>query len=89
LVHWIRTVFAAETYTAPIATPATNAESGETLTAEPTTVPQRQSADQMPTDRISEIVERLNARIVSIALILDDGLAVIQAHCRPGRPPAC
>jgi hypothetical protein len=43
------------------------------------------SADQMPTDRISDIVERLNARNVPIALILDDGLAMIQAHVPSGQ----
>jgi hypothetical protein len=43
------------------------------------------SADQMPTDRISDIVERLNARNVPIALIFDDGLAMIQAHVPSGQ----
>jgi hypothetical protein len=43
------------------------------------------SADQMPTDRITDIVERLKARNVPIALILDDGLAMIQAHVPSGQ----
>jgi hypothetical protein len=42
------------------------------------------SADQMPTDRITGIVERLKARNVPISLIFDDGLAVIQAHLPSG-----
>lgn len=43
------------------------------------------SADQMPTDRVNDIIERLKARNVSIALILDDGLAMIQAHVPSGQ----
>jgi hypothetical protein len=43
------------------------------------------SADQMPADRITDIVERLKARNVPISLILDDGLAVIQAHVPSGQ----
>ncbi|EAQ34826.1 hypothetical protein NB311A_19687 [Nitrobacter sp. Nb-311A] len=43
------------------------------------------SADQMPTDRATDIVERLKARNVPIALIIDDGLAVIQAHVPSGQ----
>jgi hypothetical protein len=43
------------------------------------------SADQIPTDRITDIVERLKARNVPIALILDDGLAMIQAHVPSGQ----
>lgn len=43
------------------------------------------SADQIPTDRITDIVKRLKARNVPIALILDDGLAVVQAHVRSGQ----
>lgn len=42
-------------------------------------------ADQMPTDRVTNIVERLKARNVPIALILDDGLAMIQAHVPSGQ----
>ena len=43
------------------------------------------SADQIPTDRITDIVDRLKARNVPISLILDDGLAVIQAHVPSGQ----
>lgn len=43
------------------------------------------SADQMPADRITDIVERLKARNVPISLIVDDGLVVIQAHLPSGQ----
>lgn len=43
------------------------------------------SADQMPADRATDIVKRLKARNVPIALILDDGLAMIQAHVPSGQ----
>ncbi|MDR6304006.1 hypothetical protein GGQ85_001705 [Nitrobacter vulgaris] len=43
------------------------------------------SAGQMPTDRVTDIVDRLKARNVPISLIFDDGLAMIQAHVPSGQ----
>jgi hypothetical protein len=43
------------------------------------------SADQIPTDRVADIVDRLKARNVPISLILDVDAAVIQAHVPSGQ----